>query len=57
MQKAIDYLKQNYSFDESLLKHIAPLSWKHIDLLGEYNFDAKNIPESDKLRLLNINNP
>ncbi len=57
LQKAIDHLKQNYTFDESLLKHISPLGWEHINLLGEYNFDVKNILESDELRPLNINNP
>lgn len=57
LQKAVDYLKQNHTFDESLLKHIAPLGWKHINLLGEYNFHAKNIPKYDELRPLNINNP
>ena len=57
LQKAIDHLKQNYSFDENLLKHISPLRWEHINLLGEYNFDVKNVLESDELRPLNINNP
>lgn len=27
LQKAIDHLKQNDAFDESLLKHISPLGW------------------------------
>ncbi|MCE5222279.1 MAG: Tn3 family transposase [Clostridium sp.] len=57
LQKAIDHLKQNDAVDESLLKHISPLGWEHINLLGEYNFDVKNILESDELRPLNINNP
>lgn len=57
LQKAIDHLKQSDDFDESLLKHISPLGWEHINLLGEYHFDVKNILESDELRPLNINNP
>lgn len=57
LQKAIDHLKQNYAFDESLLKHISPLGWEHMNLLGEYNFDVKNILELDELRPLNVNNP
>nr|WP_244980285.1 Tn3 family transposase [Clostridium gasigenes] len=57
LQKAIGHLKQNYTFDESLLKHISPLGWEHINLLGEYNFEVKNILESDELRPLNINTP
>lgn len=55
LKKAIDHLKQSETFDESLLKHISPLGWEHINLLGEYNFDTKNTFESDKLRALNIN--
>jgi len=35
---------------------LIPLGWEHINLLGEYNFDVKNILELDELRPLNINN-
>lgn len=56
LQKAIDHLKQSCDFEESLLKHISPLGWEHINLLGEYHFDVKNALESDELRPLNINN-
>lgn len=55
LKKAIDHLKQSEPFDESLLKHISPLGWEHINLLGEYNFDTKNTFESDKFRAFNIN--
>ena len=41
---------------EELLKNIAPLGWEHINFLGEYTFDTKNIPESDDLRPLNLGN-
>lgn len=54
LQKAIDYLKSSGSFNEDLLKHIAPLGWEHINFLGEYTFDVRNVPESDELRPLNI---
>lgn len=54
LQKAINHLKQKETIYESLLKHISPLGWEHINLLGEYNFDIKNIPEYDELRPLNI---
>ena len=54
LQKAIDYLKSLGSFNEDLLKHIAPLGWEHINFLGEYTFDVRNVPESDELRPLNI---
>lgn len=54
LQKAIDHLKSTNQFDEGLLKHIAPLGWEHINLLGEYKFDLKSAPESDDLRPLNL---
>lgn len=54
LQKAIDHLKSTSQFDEGLLKHIAPLGWEHINLLGEYKFDLKSAPESDNLRPLNL---
>ena len=54
LQKAIDYSKSKGDFNDSLLKHIAPLGWEHINFLGEYTFDVKNVPEPDKLRPLNI---
>lgn len=57
LQKAIEHLKLSYTIDEGLLKHIAPLGWKHINFLGEYNFDVRNISESAELRPLNIDNP
>lgn len=56
MQNAINHLKKKYKFDEKLLKHISPLGWKHINFLGEYTFDIKNVPKSNKLRPLNTRN-
>ena len=54
LEKAIEYYKENHSFDESLLKHISPLNWEHINLLGEYRFDTNDIPKEDEFRPLNI---
>ncbi len=56
LEKAIDYIKTQDDFDEELLKHISPLNWAHINFLGEYSFDTKNIPKNNQLRdLLTIN--
>lgn len=55
LQKAIDYLKSQGDLDESLLKNIAPLGWAHINFLGEYSFDLKNIPKGKQIRPLNVN--
>lgn len=54
LQKAIDHLKQTSSIDESLLEHIAPLGWEHINFLGEYKFELRNVHETDDLRPLNL---
>ena len=54
MEKAVEYLRLNAPFNEELIKNIAPLGWEHINFLGEYTFDMKNIANSDKLRPLNI---
>lgn len=56
LQKAINYLKSNGSINDDLIKHIAPLGWEHINFLGEYTFDTRNIPEIDELRPLNVEN-
>lgn len=50
LEKAIDHLKTQEGLDEELLKHISPLNWAHINFLGEYSFDAKNIPKNNQLR-------
>ncbi len=56
LQKAINHLKKEYKFDEKLLKHISPLGWEHINFLGEYTFDIKNVPKANQLRPLNTRN-
>ena len=54
LQNSIDYLKSKNELDESLIKHISPLNWAHINFLGEYHFDLKNIPKNNLIRPLNI---
>ena len=54
LQKAIDHIKETSSIDESLLEHIAPLGWEHINFLGEYNFEIRNTPETKELGPLNL---
>lgn len=49
--KAVDYLKINGGFDESLLNNISPLGWKHINFLGEYKFDLN---QNEPLKDLNL---
>jgi len=54
LEKAIEHYAKENPFDESLLKHISPLGWEHINLLGEYRFDNNDIPKEDEFRPLNI---
>lgn len=55
LQKAINYLREtNEEVDESLIKHISPLAWEHINFLGDYNFEMTENLETDELRPLNI---
>ncbi|WP_238442622.1 transposase [Desulforamulus reducens] len=55
LEKAIEYLKSKKQFDDSLLRHISPLGWEHINFIGDYYFNAKNVPEQNTLRPLNVN--
>jgi len=55
LNKAINELKQRkelQNLDEKLLKHISPLGWRHINLLGEYTFDFTKKTTLDSLRPL-----
>lgn len=45
LEKAIDHLKTQENLNERLLKHISSLNWAHINFLGEYSFDLKNMPK------------
>lgn len=51
--KATEVLRNKGAFREDLLKHISPLGWEHINLLGEYRFDQKGITSLESLRPLN----
>ena len=55
LQRSIDYLKAaEIDIDENLLKHTSPLVWEHINFLGEYSFNIKNIPKYIVFRPLNV---
>lgn len=54
LEKAIQYLKENNLLDEKMLSYISPLNWEHINFLGQYNFNVKNINTITELRPLNI---
>lgn len=48
LQKAVDYIKESKGgLDETLLKHVSPLNWGHIQLYGKYYFNSNLLlPES-----------
>ena len=52
LTEATKILKAKGLLKEELLPHISPLGWEHINLLGEYTFDLKKAPNSNKLRPL-----
>ena len=37
---------------DTLLAHLAPLGWQHINLTGDYLWDADDLPASDGFRPL-----
>ena len=40
------------TISDALLAHLAPLGWQHINLTGDYLWDADNLPASDGFRQL-----
>ena len=39
LPKAVEEIKEKEGVDESLLRHVSPLGWEHINFIGKYNFD------------------
>jgi len=56
LHKAVEHMKTIGTLNEDLLKNIAPLGWEHVNFLGEYTFDVRNVLELDYLRPLNLGN-
>ena len=52
LTQATEYLKNNNQFKEDLMKHISPLGWEHINFLGEYKFETRQIGDVKELRPL-----
>jgi len=52
LAKAAELRKNKGDFNEELLNHISPLGWEHINFLGEYKFDIKQITTLKSLRPL-----
>jgi hypothetical protein len=48
--------KQSKTDDKAkeLMRHVSPLAWEHINVLGEYTFDMRRTTTLDSLRPLQI---
>ena len=55
LTQAIKHLKSKHPINEELLSHVSPLAWEHINFLGDYSFDLKEVSTLDSLKPLNIN--
>jgi len=52
LTQATEFIGENRQLKEELLKHNSPLGWEHINFLGEYKFDLKQISALKDLRPL-----
>ncbi len=50
LSEAVKILKEKGSLHEELIQHISPLSWEHINFLGEYEFNLKQTTNLRSLR-------
>jgi hypothetical protein len=51
--RAVDAVRRRGEIvPDALLAHLAPLGWQHINLTGDYFWDADNIPGPDGFRPL-----
>lgn len=52
LDRAIQALRQHQQIDDSLLSHISPLGWHHINLTGDYNWSHDKQPPPGEFRAL-----
>ncbi len=52
LERSIAALCQQREIDESLIPHIAPLGWNHINLTGDYVWHAKKRVAKGRFRPL-----
>jgi TnpA family transposase len=57
LTQAAEYRKSHKQLNDELLKHISPLGWEHINFLGEYKFDLKQLASLKGLRPLKHPSP
>ena len=52
LEKAIESLRQRETLDETLLPHVSPLGWEHINLTGDYVWHANKRVAKGRFRPL-----
>ncbi len=52
LEKAIEALRQHDTVDETLLPHVSPLGWEHINLTGDYVWHANKRVAKGRFRPL-----
>ena len=59
LERIIQHLQDNsHSVNESLLKHLSPLGWEHINLTGDYVWRQSKVMEKGEFRpLQRLQNP
>lgn len=57
LTRAIEHKRQTSGLDESLLKHISPLNWNHIQLYGKYYFNEASSLDANQFRKLRLLEP
>ena len=50
LQKAIEYKREICGIDETLLPHISPLNWTHVQLFGRYFFKPESSLKDNQYR-------
>ena len=50
LQKAIEYKREIGGIDETLLPHISPLNWTHVQLYGRYFFKPESSLKDNQYR-------
>ncbi|MCP5307561.1 MAG: Tn3 family transposase, partial [Chromatiaceae bacterium] len=55
LERAIQALRESgQDIDETLLPHLAPLSWEHINLTGDYIWQQNKLVEQGQFRPLRV---
>ena len=53
LERAIQALRDSgHDIDETLLPHLSPLGWEHINLTGDYVWQQSKLVEQGRFRLL-----